>query len=742
MKNIKESCLIPAAGSLKDWKGDHLPVIVFLVLATALAYSSSLHDTWVLDDTTIGQYGSVENILSYHIGYRKVANITFFFNKWIDPADPVNYRVFNIALHIFNSVLIYLLALVTLRLPGWKDKYGVYSFPVAFISGVVFALHPLNINAVSYIVQRMTSLATMFVLLGLLSYITARNSESRYRSLCLYLLSGLCILAGIFSKENAVLSVPLILLYETVFLSGLSAERASRRLAAISAGILILACASLFLKFQSRIVPIFDIFLNWNSPIPVQDWTATDVYWTPFQHVLTEFRVIGRYLFLMVLPLPRFLVFDWWGFPVSTGLAQPLTTAFSMAFIVGAAVFSVVRMKKLPFLSFGILWYLLAISLESFIAVGSDLYFEHRNYLPMAGLIIGVTAQLVPLMKVERVKGKYVWVPGLILAMVLGSLTFQRNMVWKDSTDLWQDTLYKTPGNLRAVISLGNAYLKAADFDSATKYFEKGASVSEAGKHMVFFRDSVYSLGMVYLFMGDLPNAGRMIREMDSKLEYSHINDILKGFYSSVDGDQDAAIERYEKILPETTWQDRVIVYTLIGDACRKKNMPETALENYREAIGIDPSFSAAYYGMGDTYLSMKDPDNAVVYIGKTLELDPLNPLALAEMADILLITKKSPYEAMSYADRALMNSPPFYQPYLTKANILVVIGRDAAAEEFYREAVERGLEDYMVPFSKARAYYLKGDPQNARIFMREAAAMEDVPEAIREIAGSGQRNR
>jgi tetratricopeptide (TPR) repeat protein len=735
MKNTEKSCLIPAAGGFKDWKGNHLPVIVFLALSTALAYSSSLHGTWLLDDTTIGQYGSVENVLSFHIGYRKVAAISFLLNKWIDPVDPVNYRVFNIALHIFNSVLIYVLALVTLRLPGWKDKYGVYSFPVGFVSSAVFALHPININAVSYIVQRMTSLATMFVLLGLLSYIAARNSESRHRSFGLYLFSGFCVLAGIFSKENAVVSVPLILLYKVVFLSGPRSGRVSRRLAGISAGILILVTTSVFLKFQSRIIPVVDIFLNWNGPIPVQDWTATDVYWTPFQHVLTEFRVIGRYLFLIILPLPRFLVFDWWGFPVSAGLAKPLTTALSMALVFGAASFSLVRMKRLPFLSFGILWYLLAISLESFIVVGLDLYFEHRNYLPMAGLILGIAAQLVCYVKVERLKGKYVWGAVVALSLVLGSLTFQRNMVWEDSTILWQDTLDKAPGNLRAVISLGNAYLRAADFDSAEEYFKKGASVSEAGRHTVFFRDSVYSLGMVYLFMGDLSNARRVIHEMDSKLGYSHMNDILKGFYSSLDGDPDAAIERYQKILSETSWRDRVIVYTLLGDAYRKKSMPEKALANYREAVKIDPSFPAAYYGMGDTYLSKKEPDNALIYIGKTLELDPLNPLALAEMADILLITKRSPDEAMSFADRALANSPPFYQPYLTKANILVVTGYDAAAEEFYREAVERGLEDYMVPFSKARAYYLKGDPGNARIFLGAAAAMEDAPEAIREMA-------
>jgi tetratricopeptide (TPR) repeat protein len=735
MKKSKKSGLIrPAGMGLQDWKGKHLAALVFLSLATALAYSNSLHGTWALDDTVIGQYASVENVLNFRIGYRKVANLTFLFNKWIDPVDPANYRVFNIALHVINSILVYMLAFVTLRLPGWRGKYWAYSFPVALLSGAVFALHPININAVSYIVQRLTSLATMFVLLGLLSYITARTSESRYRSLSLYLLSGFCIVAGIFSKENAVLAMPLILLYELVFLSRPKTGSVLNIFAGISAGLLLLGLVSVFLEFHGTVSPIFNMLLHGNEPVPKLSWTAVDAYWTPFQHILTQFRVIGRYLFLLILPLPGFLVFDWWGFRVSAGILDPATTLISIAVISGIIGFSFYKRRELPFLFFGVIWYFLAISLESFIAIGSDLYFEHRNYLPLAGLVFGVTAQALIFIDSSRLKEKQVWIMVFVLAGVLGLLTFQRNFVWKDSATLWQDTLRKTPGNLRAVMSLGNAYLKESDMESAENYYKTAMEMSGSGERSRFFQDSIYSLGMVYLFMGDLDSAKKVIETMDAKLERSHTGDILKAFYNALDGDLDEAISQYKKILPETTWTDRVVVLTLLGDAYRKKSMPELALESYKKAIEIDPTFSAAYYGMGDTYLSMRDLNKAVYYIEKTLKLDPSSPLGLAEMADILLITKAPPEKAMSYADRALVHSPPFYQPYLAKANILIVAGEEDAAGEFYEKAREKGLEDYMVPFSKARAYYLRGETDKARVFLEEVASMENVPENVRKV--------
>ncbi len=716
----------------------HLWIIAFLCISVLLVYLPSLKGTWALDDSAIGQSASVENILDLRLGYRKIAFISFLLNRWINPLDPVNYRVMNIIIHSVNSVLVYLIAFLTLRLPGWKEKYGDYSLPVALISSVVFALHPININAVAYIVQRMASLAAMFVLLSLLSYMFARVSTSGIKATVFYILTIIFMILGIFSKENAVMAIPLILLYDYVFLVRHGRDRFSKKLiTGISIGLITFGTSAMILGFHKTISDVFGTFAKFNQPIQQHGWTAVDVYWTPVQHILTEFRVIGRYIFLVLMPVPKFLVFDWWGFSISNGLTDPMSTIVSMIIIAGVLSFSLFKIRKLPFLSFGILWYFIALSLESFIAVGSDLYFEHRNYLPVAGLFIGITAQIMTFFKEEVFKGKFVLSIVILLSVILSSLTFYRNLVWKDSITLWKDTVDKAPENLRAVIALGNAYLRLSDLSSARNYYENAVKVSASAVRPEMFHNASYSLGMLYLFEGDLEKAKKVIDLMDEKIEGSYAIGIIKGFYSSLEGDQDGAIEKYNNVLPKASSLDRVIVYTLLGDAYRKKEFPEKALESYKTAVEIDPSFSAAYYGIGVANLSMRNPGEAISNFEKTLALDPNNVLALADMADILLIKKEPPEKIIPYAERAVSKNPPFYQPYLTMANILIVMGKEEDAEGFYRKAKEHGVKDYMIVFSKARSYYMKGDGKKAEIFLKELALMKNIPEKIRNAANN-----
>src|SRR5512135_1367914 len=152
---------------IREGRPMHLWAGAFLFVATFIAYSSSLNGTWALDDGFIGQFQNISSVLNLRLGYRKIAYLTFQVNKLIDPLNPFNYRVFNILIHIVNALLLYRITFLTLRLPGLKDEYGRYAYAVSLMGAAVFALHPININAVTYIIQRMASMATMFVLLSL-----------------------------------------------------------------------------------------------------------------------------------------------------------------------------------------------------------------------------------------------------------------------------------------------------------------------------------------------------------------------------------------------------------------------------------------------------------------------------------------------------------------------------------------------------------------------------------------------
>jgi tetratricopeptide (TPR) repeat protein len=745
---------IPQSQTLEGISKRHLLAIVVLSISIFLAYSNSLNGTWAMDDVVVNKSVGIKDLHDF-IGFRKVAYITFLLNQYIAPFSPANFRLFNILIHILNAALVYMLAYRTIpfypplvrgELKGGhhaihtRRKSGDLfatthnqAFYVAFLSSIIFALHPININAVAYIVQRMASLATLFVLLSLLCYISATQLDSKLKTTLLYMLSGLCVIAGIFSKENAVMAIPLIILYDYIFLSRFKGSIFIKRMLVIGGiGILCIGLASYFLRLHTSLIDIARFFMNPNSPLTEKGWMSVDVYWTPLQHILTEFRVVSRYIFLIFIPLPRFLVFDWWGFTISKGITELTTTLLSIILLMSLFIFSVWKIRRFPLLCFGILWYLIAISLESFFALGADLYFEHRNYLPVSGLIIGIVGQIVVSFN-GKIKEKAVWTTAIVLCIAFGSLTFSRNFVWKDSITLWGDTLKKNPSNIRALMSMGNAYLRLSRFDNAKNYYNDAMKISLQEKRRSFLNGAVYRLGMMYLFERNLEQAKKILDAFGTMVE-SYNMKILKGFYKAATGETDEALMIYHEVLPQTKGIDTVVVYTLIGDTYREKGLWDKAIEQYNKATSADQAFAAAYYGTGVAYLAKRNVELAGDYFNKALSLEPDNVLALSDMADLMLMKKSNTQVALTYAQKAVSNSPPFYQPYLTMGNVFIVLGRDKDADEFYKRATERGMADYMVPFSKARAYYLRGDIEKAKYYLSELQRYKDLPEKIKNI--------
>jgi len=729
----------------------HVLAAVLLLAAVFLAYANSLNGTWALDDVHATKLIEVDDFRDV-VGFRKISYLTFLLNQQIAPFSPYNFRLFNIFLHFLNAALLYVLSYKSILLfyenHGRQTTQGYIpapetektAFGAALISGAIFALHPLNINAVAYIVQRMSSLATLFVLLSLLAYIAASRSGNNFGGILFYVLGAFFLIAGIFSKENAVMGVPLILLYDYVFLSGLDMSRFRKKAAIILVlGLTTLGTASYFLGLHRRVPEIIRIFMDYNTVLPDMAWTAADVDWTPLQHILTEFRVVTRYLFLVVAPFPGFLVFDWWGYPVSQGILNPVTTLLSVIFILSLLFFAIWKIKRFPLAGFGILWYLIAISLESFLAPGLDLYYEHRNYLALTGLFLGLAGQA--LVSTEGLKkNKFVPIIAAALCLALGSLTFVRNFVWKDSVTLWTDTARKNPSNLRAMMSLGNAYLNNSDMKKAEECYKDVVRRGIDSKRPVYLNEAAYSLGMIYLQKEEMQKAAELIDKLDLLVE-SYKPKILRAYYKSQTGDFDGAIRGYLEVLPEIEGVivDNVVVNSLLGDAYRAKRMWDAAIERYERSLALDPTFASAYYGLGVAYMSQRNVARAYEYFRKTLELEPDNSLALADMADLLLIKGANPEDALKYARRAVSNSPFFYQPYLAMGNILTVLGRESEADEFYEKALAHDMPDYMAPLNRARAYYLKGDNAKAGYYLSELGSFKNLPENVRRMLRSAK---
>lgn len=712
----------------------HLVVFFVLTVVVFVAYSNSLKGDIFLDDVLIKQKVTTDKISNYlRPGPRHFGMLTFFINGEF---NVVNYRIVNIIIHIFNAFLVYAITYITLQSPLLRDRLSEHAYTAAIASGLIFALHPININAVAYISQRVAALAAFFTLMALIFYIFAHKIESKYKSCLLYGLCLVSILLGVFSKENAIIAIPLIILYDFFFITETSWHSRSKKMGVI---VLALAVTIVFASFYLNITAIFSQlvsdFLHSHKIANTQSWHGVDISITAYQHILTQFRVICRYLSIFVVPLPSFLAFDRWGYPVSNGLFEPLSTLLSIVAVLSLLLIAVLKARRLPFLSFGILWYFIAISLESFVAVGLDLYFEHRNYLPSTGLIMGLTIQAFEAMN-SRGSDKRMLIVIACVVLILGLFTYQRNYVWKDAVTLWLDTTQKAPYNTRAVLFLGNAYLAVKDYDNAAVYYERGLKMSEQyGSSSFYYETTIYSLAMAYFYSYRYDRLMTMVDYLEERLPDSQYLPVLKGAYAVASRQPELAMGYLEEALkgnPELV--DKEVIYLLIGDSYRHQGLFEEAIKAYQKALAQNPKSYAAYYAIGKCYLALDDLQKALEYMQMALLYDNGHIDALSDAADILLSLGGDISLAQSYVDRAVSFNPSTYKPYMVMGNVKLYMGNAIEAEKYYEKALGFGAAKYAIAINKGRVYNMLGRTKEAKTYFNEALNHQDTPTKIKRL--------
>jgi hypothetical protein len=330
--------------------------VVFLI------YSNSLNCAWQFDDIT-----NIVNNQALHLRdltveglkrtltadpgkpdglYRPLACVSFALNYYVGSLDPLGYHLTNITVHILTSIFLFLVISRTLHLPSLASKYVSRSNSIALVAVMLWAVHPIHVQAVTYIVQRMTSLAGMFYILSLYFYLRSRTATTRKRTVLFLILCGLCFLMSFGSKENALLLPLSLFLYEVLLLqqSPVSFLKKNRyKIALLFAAVVIAGVSFLYYRKGGLLG-----FLG--------DYDAR-----PFslaERLLTESRVLLFYVSLLVYPISsRFSVAH--SFPLSTSLLHPLSTLLSVMAIAAMLALLIALAKKHPLISFSFLFFFL-----------------------------------------------------------------------------------------------------------------------------------------------------------------------------------------------------------------------------------------------------------------------------------------------------------------------------------------------------------------------------------------------
>jgi hypothetical protein len=396
-----------------------------------------------------------------HMPSRPVANFSIAFTHLFSGLVAAPYHWTNLVIHLATGLALYWVVRL-FQHHHVSKKGGAWA---ALLAVFLFLVHPLNIQAVTFVVQRMTSMAALFFLLGLGGYLRGRYSREVSKRVAWFSFSILCLLLSIGSKEIGYMLLPLLLLYECCFnwaewrtkLITSTSPRTRKALTAGAALLAILAISAAWHLVSDRVY--------WFEILPNRDFTG-------YERVLTQGRVHLFYLSLLLWPSPSRLNLDH-EFMISRSLFDPVTTFLALTVWLLVILFALRSISSRPCLAFPILAYLLLHSIES-APISLEIIFEHRMYLPSTMIVLLLALNLGPLTKTHfRASYTILFVAGLLLA----GATHARNEVWGDPLTFLQDCALKSPSKWRPQYNLGSELAIRGRYVEARVVFEKAASI-------------------------------------------------------------------------------------------------------------------------------------------------------------------------------------------------------------------------------------------------------------------------
>ena len=438
-----------------------------VVLAGLLAYSSAFPGAFVFDDApNISRNPQLDRFLDYlpgGPGYaaqpgRAVTFATFALDRAVAGNAPTFSRAVNVAIHLAAALLVLALTLAAFQAPRLRGSaLAPQAWAVGLVAGLLFVAHPVQTQAVTYIVQRLASLATLFYLLAALLYVRWRivgEAGSRgWPARATYAGALVAALLATRSKEIAFTLPAAMLLLDAVLFEG----PWRRRLAWLIPFAVVAALVPASLLATSA--PAGAILGDPAEATRVQTTMSRGDY------LLTQFTVIARYLGLIVFPAGQTIDHD---VPVRHVLLEPAVLGSAALLLAVAALAAWLLLASSPrrsrpldpaarLAALGIAWFFLTLSVESSLVPIVDVMYEHRVYLPFAGLSISL-AVLLALLARRIAPERTVAVTaaaGLLLAVALGVVTWRRNEVWSSEVALWTDAVAKSPAKARPRHNLG-----------------------------------------------------------------------------------------------------------------------------------------------------------------------------------------------------------------------------------------------------------------------------------------------
>lgn len=688
---------------------------LLIVAVTFFSYANGLGGPFIFDDeTNIVHNGSIHHLSSIRDTFnapavtsfsgRPLVNFTFALNYAIGGENVWGYHAVNILIHALAALVLFGIVRRTLMGEPLRERFGSAAVGLALACALVWAIHPLQTQSVTYITQRCESLMGLFFFLTLYCAIRGwQDSSSRWW----HLAAIVACLFGVGSKETIVAAPFMVLIYDVLF----------NKRKVIEA-----------LKQSKSLYAGFGICLAALGLLVAGEGTLSGVGRPPFtivEYARSQPVVIFHYLRLAFWPDSLCLDYGW---PVVAWKAAfPYTVGLLLLF--GLSVWAL--WKRFP-IGFAAIWFFATLAPTSSFWPLRDLAFEYRMYLPLAGLAVIVVAAGYEIIRnivaalnpsEESRRNILVRASGVVLATIavtLSALTSMRNADYHSGFSIWNDTVSKRPDNPRAHSNLGYAVLQSGTPTDAFPYMQKAIELDPQNARAL--NNMGLALGKAGRGQNAVPYLEEAVRLEPGNTDYNY----NLGFAYSQIGKNEEALPYLKKTIEVK--QDDPQALGLLGHALVQTNRANEAVSYLRSAVkmkldfieamndlgyamitmgeskaaipliqktlSLDEKNAKAHFNIGYAYFFLKDYQKALDSFRKSLQIDPDDPIVLNNLGKMLIQTDRSE-EAIPYFEKAVRLKPDYAEAYNYYGMALSKAGRVLEGIDCLKEAV-RIKPDYI----------------------------------------------
>ncbi len=594
-----------------------------LIAAAVAAYHNSFTGPFIFDD-----YNSITNnpyirklwplthALSWPkrstVAGRPVVGLSLAVNYALGGFGVRGYHVFNLALHILAGLVLFGVVRRTLENLPLREGYPRRAPWLAMAVALLWMLHPLNTESVTYVIQRTEVLFGLFLLLTLYCVIRGASSSHPGRW---YTASVAACALGMGSKETMVTAPLIVLLYDRCFLSR-AFQEAFRRRASLYAG---LASTWLLLATLVATGPHYE-----SAGFSFQSLT-------PWGYARTQFGVIVHYLRLAFWPHP--LVLDYYDWPVANTVSAIVPQAVAVLTLLGATLWALRDQPRLGFL--GAWFFIILGPTSSVLPLVGEVAAERRMYVPLVAvvtlIVIGGDAGLRYLLRPSKSGETLRWYleAGVVVAAAatLGSVTLSRNKDYRSVLSVWSDAVAKRPNNARGHNMLAWELYRLGRLQEARFHYSESARIRPN------FPEVRNNLGAVLLQQGQLDEAIASLSEairLDPNYAKAHR---LLAVALDRKGRSREAIEHYSEALRLVPGD--ADLYSNLAWALHREGRLEDAVAQYSKSLRFRPNHAWTHYNLGVALVRLGRIEEAARHFESAVQLEPDHPQARRALADL-----------------------------------------------------------------------------------------------------------